>query len=122
MWPVGVVIHSSIFDLDPGIVQTDKDVLIVALIPELAVEAFDLGILGRFSRMDEAQFDSVRVGPGVYGLADKFRSVVDDDDLRQAPCQRDALQNSHHTLTGERMVHLQRGALFAEIVDNGQDP
>ena len=85
MWSVGVVIMSPAFDLGSGIFQADKDMLIEALVPELAVEALDIGILGRLPWLNKAEFDVVRIGPGIKGFTDKFRAVVHGDDIRQTP-------------------------------------
>lgn len=100
MWPVGVVIQPPVFNLGSSIVQTDKNMFVEALIPELTVEALNIGILGRLPGLDKVQFDTVRIRPGIHSLADEFRSVVDGDDFGQSPGQHDALQNPSNALTG----------------------
>ena len=64
--------------------QADKPVFVQALVAKLAVEAFDVRVLDRLARSNEAQRDAARVGPRVERAAGKLRPVVDDDRLRQA--------------------------------------
>ena len=61
MWPFRVVILTPSFNDLLGAVQTDKDVVVQAFIPELAVKAFDIGILHRFAWLNEPELDTVFV-------------------------------------------------------------
>ena len=58
--------------------------LVEAFIAKLPVEAFDIRVLDRLTRSDEAQRDAARVGPRIERAAGKLRPVVDDDRLRQS--------------------------------------
>ena len=57
--------------------------LVQALIAELAVKAFDVGILIRFSRSNERQVYVRVIRPHVEHLAFELRAVIDGDGLRQ---------------------------------------
>ena len=55
--------HAGLDDV-LGIGDAEKPVLVQALIAKLAtIEAFDIGVLDRFARTNEAQFDPVSIGP-----------------------------------------------------------
>jgi hypothetical protein len=48
-----VVVLPPGFDLPPRVLQADEPVLVQTLVPKLAVEALDEGVLHGFSRLDE---------------------------------------------------------------------
>ena len=60
----------------PGILDAGKPVFVEALIAELAIEALDVRVLGRFSGSDEVDTLSVLVGSLVEGLACELGPVV----------------------------------------------
>ena len=49
VWPLLVIVFRPCFDPAPGITQTGKPVRVQALIPKLAVEAFDRTVLHRLA-------------------------------------------------------------------------
>ena len=53
MWPTLVIVLSPLVDDNPGMVKGVEPVLIQALIPELAIEAFDECILCRLARLNQ---------------------------------------------------------------------
>lgn len=57
-----VVVLQPALELPPGIGQRKKDLHVQALVPQLAVKAFDIAVLDRPSRPDEVQVYAVRVG------------------------------------------------------------
>ena len=58
-----VVVFAEGFDQIAGVREVDKLVFVEALIAELAVEAFDVAVLGGFAWGDEAVGDLAIVGP-----------------------------------------------------------
>jgi len=63
------------------LVEAQEPVRVQALGPELAVERFDEGVVGRFAWSTEVERHVFHVGPQVELLADEFRAVVDTDRL-----------------------------------------
>lgn len=59
MWAVGVVAPAPALDEELRVAEREKPMLIQALVPQPAVEAFDVTVLNRFSRLNEEQFDAV---------------------------------------------------------------
>ena len=55
MWSDSVVVDPPCLDLLLGVGETDKPVLVEALVAKLAVKAFDVRILNRFTGSDETQ-------------------------------------------------------------------
>ncbi len=54
-----------------------------AFILDLAVEIFDVGVLGRFAGLNKVQFNPVFISSGIYRLSDEFWPVVDGSDFGQ---------------------------------------
>src|ERR1035437_6656758 len=86
MRPDMIVVPLPVADLAPRVSQIQEPVLVQTLIPELAVEAFDVAILHRPARRDEVQLYSVLIRPPVQHLAGELRTVVDDHVLRFSSC------------------------------------
>lgn len=63
MRSVGVVVDPPFFDELAGLVEVGEQVLIQALVPKSAIEAFDKAIPHRFARRDIVPFDSLLVLP-----------------------------------------------------------
>ena len=53
-----------------------------AVLPELAIETLDEGILGRLAWLNEMQFDSGAPRPEEQRLAGQFGTVVADNGFR----------------------------------------
>jgi IstB-like ATP binding protein len=64
--------------------QTDEPILFQALVTELPVEAFDVGVLHRFARLDEIEHYAVAMRPLLQHFAAKLRAVVADNRRRIA--------------------------------------
>jgi len=54
---------------------------IQSVLPELAIEAFNNGIPGRFARLDEMQFHTALSRPEEHRFAGQFGSVVADNGI-----------------------------------------
>lgn len=57
-----VVVSAPSLQLTPGIVKAHEPMRVQALRPELAVEAFDEGVIGRFAGTGKIQDDILLVG------------------------------------------------------------
>lgn len=104
----------------PGLGQNPEPVLGQAFVPEPAVEALDIGVLGGLSRLDQDVLDTSRLQPSHEGPAGEFRAVVDPDGLRvpsEACCP---LQHPRDAGTGHRQIHRDVDALAGEAIGDGQ--
>jgi len=66
---------------------------IQAVLSELAIERFNIGILCRLAWLNELQLDAVFFSPEKHSLAREFRAIVADNLFRQ-PYQR--IHEAHH--------------------------
>src|SRR5262249_10696497 len=74
---------------DPSrLFEVEEPVLIEALVPEPAIEAFYKAVLHRFSRLNELELDAVLVRPLVESMADELRPIVANDRVRVLPSDR----------------------------------
>ena len=66
-------------DLAPSVVQRQKSMLIQALLPEPAVEAFNQGVVRRCAAAREVELDAVFISPSVHDFSRELTSIVDFD-------------------------------------------
>jgi hypothetical protein len=71
-----VVVAPPGFNLCSCVRQVEEPVLVQAFVPELAVEAFDEGVLDGLAGSDELNPDLGMVGPLVEGAAGELGTVV----------------------------------------------
>lgn len=76
--PLFVVFPPLRFNHELRFLQREKPVLVQALVPELAVEAFDNRILDRFARLNKVQVLAVPGCPRIQDRASEFGTVVWD--------------------------------------------
>ena len=74
--------------LTPSVGQGEEDLHVETLVPQLAVEAFDVAVLHGLARPNEVQMHAVLVGPEVHRLTCELGPVIDGDRLWSAS-QRD---------------------------------
>ena len=84
MRPDLVVVDPPLLDDPARIVERFEPVDVEAFVAELPVEALDVGVLVRLSRVDESQVDASLLGPPQEGPAGELRALVNDDGLGQA--------------------------------------
>ena len=63
MWPELVIVSTPILHLCPCIVKAHEPVRIQALGAELAVETFDVAVVGRLAWSREVEHDALMIGP-----------------------------------------------------------
>ena len=89
VWALCIVVVPPIFDDFAGLPDAGELVLVEALLAVPAVEALDVGVLGRLAWVDEAELYPMIIGPSVAHTSAEFRAVVDDQDIRiSAPSSR----------------------------------
>src|SRR4029453_9966109 len=86
----------------------------------LPLEAFDEGVSGWVSRVNELQLYSVLVRPLVKHAAGELRSVVYEDRFGQAPPHGHSVEYSDDPRAWKRGVDFNRGQLPGEAVHDGQ--
>lgn len=82
MWPDFVVVFSPFINNLPGFFQRSEPVLIQTSIPELAIEAFNKGILGWLAGLDDLQPDLVVSVPEEHGFRGGLSTIVKGGALR----------------------------------------
>lgn len=63
MWTFATVFLTPVLNQLPGMAYRDEPMLVQAFIPELAVEAFNVSVLLRVAKLDEAQVQSLAISP-----------------------------------------------------------
>lgn len=117
MWSNRIVVDPPLFDERTGIRQADEPVLAQALISELAVETFDMPILGWFARRREVERDLLLRGPGTQHLTSKLWPIVDPNALRRARHSNHAVQDAHDPSRRQRRVDFNRQTLTREAIN-----
>ena len=116
MRPDLVVLGSPSGNDASGLRQGLKPVLIEALVPEGAVEALDVGVLGRAAGLDQDVFYAVLLGPGKKRPASEFWSVVGSDLLGVAPKRGGTVQQPGDVQATNAEVHANVHTLVAEVI------
>lgn len=120
MRPHLVVVDSPARNLNARLLQALEPVLVEALIAELAVEAFDVGVLRGLARLVEDVAHALGLGPGHEGSAGELRPLVGSHRLRVAPEARHLVQHSHNVIAADAVIDGDVHALVAEVVGDGQ--
>lgn len=120
MWTHGVVVNAPGFDQRAGLGDAGKPMLVEALVPKLAVEALDEGVVGGLPRPDEAQLDATGVGPRVECAAAEFGPIVHHENLRQADGLGEPIEHADDAQTGQRPIDFDRDTFLREVVDDVQ--
>lgn len=96
VWTHLIVVSAPSLAFCARFVEAQEPVGVQAFGPELAVEAFDEGVVGRLARPGEVERDALHVRPQIKLLAHKLRSVVDTNRLRVAKLFRATFQRLDH--------------------------
>ena len=122
MWPDFVVILSPCINDLPGFLQRPEPVLIQTAVPELAIEAFHKGILGRLAMLDELQPDLIVPAPEEYGLGGKFCAIVTSDASGPASLCYQLFQEPGDPVAADRQICQLANALPGEVIHHVQHP
>jgi hypothetical protein len=117
-----VVVFAERFEQFAGVGQVDELVFVEALVAKLAVEAFEVGVLGGFSRGDETVRDVVFLAPAIQGESGKLRAVVGEQTLRASPQVNQPVEHAGNAVAGQRGVGLDPQALPRVSIDHRQHP
>jgi len=85
MWALLIVISSPSRNEFSRVLQVTDPVFIQTLIPKLAIEALDVSVLRRLSRLNHHRRDAVVVGPLIEYLAGKLRPLIGAYCIRITP-------------------------------------
>jgi hypothetical protein len=80
-----VVVCPPFFDDLASVSEGEEPVFVQALVAQPAVEALDVGVLDGLAGIDEAQANTVLIGPLVEGLAGQLGAVVESISAGAAP-------------------------------------
>lgn len=120
MGPQLIVILAEGFDEASGMAQVREEVFVQALVAELAIEAFDISVLRRFTWADKTVPDVVLVAPALEGDAGKLRAVVGQKSGRAAAELDEVIEDPSHSDAGERGIGFDPGAFPGVVVDHRQ--
>ena len=83
--------------------QARQPMLVQALIAQSAVERFDIRVLIRFARLNQAQGYPMAMSPGQHRFTGELRSVVGADNRGLATLRADPVQNASQMIAADRM-------------------
>lgn len=89
---------------------------IQALLPQSAIEGFDMGIVRRLARTGKCQLYALLTGPTVQYPGNKFRAIVDLNTLRTATLLPDLAQHLHDITTTQVLIHPDRQTFARESI------
>lgn len=89
---------------------------------EATIEGLDLGVIRRFARSREVQFDPMIVGPLVHCLRDEFAAVVDLDRLGRPAGHTKLFKHTHNIRTLQALAGINRQAFAGVVINDGQGP
>jgi hypothetical protein len=121
VWTDVVVVESPALDHGSGPRQVDADLMVQALIAQLAVEAPHKAVLLQLSRRDVIPVDAGAINPFQHGSARHLSPVVADDCDRLATPGDQAVRVTGHALTADRGVHEYHQGPAREVVHDAQD-
>jgi hypothetical protein len=75
VWQFFIVFPTPRFDLFPGILKTQKPVLVQTLLPEPTVERLDISVIRRLPGAAEVELHVIPVSPQIYVLRDELWAV-----------------------------------------------
>ena len=93
MWPLLVVLHDPAAGDLSDLLQAAKQIQIQDLIPVGPVKAFDVGVLVRLARLYVLDQHAVIATPVRQCLTDKFRTIVDTQDIGCTPLRFELVQH-----------------------------
>ena len=85
MWPNGIVLFQPFLGDGPGLSQAAEQIQVKHLLSIGSIESFDVGILGRFTRLDKVKQNVMFLRPRFQFLRDEFGAIVRPQALRELP-------------------------------------
>lgn len=121
MWPNFVVVSAPSLAFSHRVVEAHEPVLVQALRPELAVEAFDERVVGRLARPAEVERHVSCIGPQIEIARNELAALVDPDRCRLANLAAHPLEHLDHIRRPEPEPRHDRRREPAERIDDTQD-
>jgi len=122
MWTVVVVAMPPVFGHSANVVEGLEDVAVEDFGPEGSIESLDVGVLGRFARLDVDERNAVTGRPVLQGLADEFRPVVEPQALRLAAGLDQFVERTDDPGGRQAGVDLDPQRFAVEVVVDVEDP
>ena len=121
MRPVVIVVVAPCRNQMAGMAQGWEQVLVQALVPQTAVEAFHEAVLHRLARRDVVPFDLAVLLPFEHGVRRQLGAVVADHHAGMLAHLGDPVQFAGDTVSRQRRVNHGRQAFSPEVVDHAED-
>lgn len=112
-----VVVCSPALNRCACVGQAGEPMQIQAVLPELAIEAFQEGIPGGFSGLDKVLSHAGSPGPEEHGLGGELRAIVEDQCLGQWPDGAGLIEMPSGARAGDGRVDDLTDILAGEVVD-----
>ncbi len=106
VWSVFVVLADPLAGDLAHLLERAEQVHVQHFIAVDSDEPLDVGILVRFARFDVVNHHAVFSHPLDEHVTEQLRSIVDTQDLRQAPVVADSLEQANQALASQRGVDL----------------
>jgi hypothetical protein len=94
--------------------------LVEALVPELAVEGFDVVVLHRLAGLGELQPDAVALHSRVDRLARELRPLISANRRQQAVKLDSMHQHLHHLFARDAVIDHDVDRLISAVIDDVQ--
>jgi hypothetical protein len=101
-------------DIRQGVEQIQAE----HFLPERSVKSFDVRVLVRFSRLNIANDHPRRLSPFDKIAAEKLRTIIGPQDIREAPFGAQPLKYSNQPSAGYGGIDLHGQAFTVEIIDD----
>jgi len=122
MWPEFVIVSTPILHLNADVVKAHEPMGVQALGSELAIEAFDEGVLDWFARHYIVLFHFGPIRPMQDCFIGELPAVVTDDHLRLATSFDDPVQLTGKPQAGKGRVGDEGQAFSCAIIDDRKLP
>ena len=122
MWPDLVAVSAVSLQLFLRIRKGQEPVSVQTFSAELAVKAFDEGIVGWFPGPSEFQRDTFGIGPQVQIVGDELRALVNAKSLGIADLRASLFQSLYDVLLSIAESGVDDGREACERINNRQDP
>ena len=115
-----VVVSTPVLHFSPRIVKAHEPVGVQTLGPELAVEAFDKGIVDRLSGPGKVEHNTLLVRPEIQIAGDELGPLVHPDRHWIARLLAYPFECRHNVFAPIAVARVNRRAIAREGIDDGQ--
>lgn len=122
MWPLFVIFNFPPVGGFPHFVQVAEQIQGENLVAIRLVKAFNERVLVRFAGLNVLNRHPGLFGPGNEFTAEKLRTVIGSQHIRQATLQAKPFKDPDQSFSGDRGIDLNMQQLAIEIVDHVKSP